>query len=306
MNDQATTLRLMAAAPTPGLNPLAGAAPMGIVRETAEARRARVIAVTSGKGGVGKSNVAVNLALELAARGRRVTLLDADLALANADVLLGLNPQYHLGHVLAGQQSLDEVIVDAGRGVRLIPGGSGVEELANLSREDHSRLVAELRAMEDASDYMVVDTAAGIAGNVTGVLRAAAEAVIITTPDPTAVVDAYAMIKVLHQHSPSKPVRVIVNNVIGIGEAEQIFAQLRSAAVRFLQHEIEYLGTIPHDPELVDAVREQVPVVEYAPETAASRAFRLIAKHLDQQRPAPPAAGRTPESFWGLLTESQA
>lgn len=265
------------------------------------------IAITGGKGGVGKSNIAVNVALALAARRRRVSLLDADFGLANADVLFGLNPQFHLGHVLAGQRELSEVVIETDGGVRLIPGGSGIEELANLPPEKNRRLIAELRAMERQSDYMIIDTAAGIAGNVTGVLRAAAEVVVVTTPDPTAVVDAYALIKVLHQHAPQKPLWVVVNDVVGIGDAEQTFAQLRGAALRFLKHNIEHLGTIPRDPELATAVREQVPVIEYAPETPASRAFRLIAKHLDQKhKTQAEAANTTASSFWNQLLQPEA
>jgi len=301
MIDQATTLRLMAAAspmsPSPSLrrDPSPDSLP--------EPYGARTIAVTSGKGGVGKSNTAVNLALELSRLGRRVSLLDADLALANADILLGLTPQYHLGQVLAGQRTLDEVIIELDRGVRLIPGGSGIEELANLSHEQHTRLIAELRAMEEASDYMLIDTAAGIADNVTGVLRAAAEVIVVTTPDPTSVVDAYAMIKVLHRYSPSKIIRIVVNDVVGLGDAEQVFSQLHAAAKRFLNHPLRYLGAVPRDSELAEAVREQTPVVEYAPEAPASRAFRLMAKHLDQTRsPAPAEADKPVNSFWSELT----
>lgn len=267
------------------------------------ATRTRTIAVTGGKGGVGKSNVAVNMALALGALKRRVSLLDADMGLANADVLLGLNPQFHLGHVLAGQRSLSEVVIETERGLRLIPGGSGVEELAALTYEQNRRLIAELRAMEEASDYMIIDTAAGIGGNVTGVLRAAAEVVVVTTPDPTAVVDAYALIKVLHRHTPRKPISIIVNDVVGVGDAEQTFAQLRAAAVRFLKHPLEHLGTIPRDPELAEAVREQTPILEYAPDAPASRAFRLIAKHLNQSSGMLSVNGNAVSSFWNALTE---
>jgi flagellar biosynthesis protein FlhG len=266
---------------------------------------ARSIAITGGKGGVGKSNVAVNVALELAFAGWRVTLLDADLALANADLLMGLNPQYHLGHVLSGERTLAEVIVETGHGVRLIPGGSGIEELANLSQSQHQRLIAELGAMEDSSDFLIIDTPTGIAHNVTTVLRAAGEVIIVTTPDPTAVVNAYATIKVLHRQSPAKPVGIIVNDVVGIGDAEETFAQINTAATRFLQHRLEHLGTIPRDSELADAVRRQIPVVNYAPQAPASRSLRLIAKRLIQiKQPSfdrPNASG----SFWRLLSESE-
>ncbi len=262
----------------------------------------RTLAVTSGKGGVGKSNVAVNVALEWAALGRRVSLLDADLALANADVLLGLNPQYHLGHVLQGQRSLREIVIEVAEGMRLIPGGSGVEELANLARAQHTRLIGELQALEAEADCMLIDTAAGIAENVTGVLHAADEVIIVTTPDPTAVVDAYAVIKVLHQHNPAKPLGVIVNDVVGIGDADRIFAQLQSAVTRFLGHKLTLLGTIPRDAQLAEAVRAQVPVVLYAPDAPASRSLRLIAKQLETEHSS--GSKRLPHqrSFWAALS----
>jgi flagellar biosynthesis protein FlhG len=265
-----------------------------------DARPARAVAVTGGKGGVGKSSFVVNVALELAEAGRRVTIFDADLALANADVLFGLSPKLHLGHVLAGRNSLDEVVIEAASGVRLIPGGSGVRELAELSRDEHTRLVAELRAMEQASDFMLIDTAAGVGGNVMGVLRAAAEAVVVTTPDPTAVVDAYATIKVMHQLAPRTPVWVVVNNAVGVGDAEAVFGQLSAAAARFLKRELNFLGSVPHDAELAGAVLRQQPVVWHAPEAPSSRAFRLIARHLDRRPPLAPF-GAGPASFWDGL-----
>jgi flagellar biosynthesis protein FlhG len=271
------------------------------VSQMSASTRMRTIAITSGKGGVGKSNIAVNVALELAVRGHRVSLFDADCALANTDVLLGLNPHYHLGHVLAGQRTLEQVVIEAAHGLRLIPGGSGTEELANLSYEQHARLVSDLQALEQDSDFMIIDTAAGIAANVTGVLRAAMEVVIITTPDPTAVVDAYATIKVLHQHAPSKPIKVVVNDVVGISDADRVFAQLRAVTTRFLNHQIEHLGMIPRDPELADAVREQTPVIEYAPDAPSSRALRLIARRLEKPQQGTFAAEKLAGSFWCSL-----
>lgn len=301
MNDQATTLRHLSI-------PVAAAAAGVVLAQGSDAparrTRTRTIAVTGGKGGVGKSNVAVNIALELAAAGWRVSLLDADLALANMDVLLGVNPQYHLGHVLTGERTLAEVVVETTNGVRLIPGGSGFEELANLSPSQQQRLIAELSAMEAESDFMIIDTAAGIGANVTSILRAASEVIIVTTPDPTAVIDAYATIKVLHRHSPTKPVWIIVNDVVGIGDAAQIFGQISGAATRFLQHPLEHIGTIPRDGELAEAVRRQIPVVVYAPQTPASRSLRLIAKQLDQVHRSSVNPADGPQPFWHLFIHS--
>jgi flagellar biosynthesis protein FlhG len=299
--DQATTLRLMAAVSLDGA--LSPTATLPVTDAPWPAGKlAQTIAVASGKGGVGKSNVAVNVALELAELGHRVTLLDADMALANADVLLGLTPKYHLGHVLTGQRTLQEVAIEVTDGLRLIPGGSGVAELANLTHDQHARLIAELRAIETDSDFMIIDTAAGIAGNVIGILKAVTEVIIVTTPDPTALVDAYATIKLMHQAASDTPIRIVVNDVVELGDAERVFKQLRTTTARFLNRDIEYLGTIPHDSELVDAVREQRPVVQYAPETPASRALRLIARHLEISR-----TGRNKgkkASFWSVLTSA--
>ena len=297
MYDQATTLRNLATA-RPELNLMASnkktelRSPVGHTCS---------IAITSGKGGVGKSNVAVNVSLQLAGAGWRVSLLDADLALANADVLLGLNPKYHLGHVLTGERSLDEVIVETSEGLRLIPGGSGIEGLANLSKSQQRRFIAELAAMEEKSDFLFIDSPAGIAHNVTTVMDAASAVIIVTTPDPTAVVDAYATLKVLHQTQPTKPVWLIVNDVVGIGDAEQIFNQIRAASDRFLQHPLEHLGSIPRDEELSEAVRRQIPVISYAPQSPASRSLRLIAKRLEEVHRSAAKPSDETASFWHSL-----
>ena len=298
--DQATTLRLMAAVSLDGT--LAPTATLPTEPLWATTKLAQTIAVASGKGGVGKSNVAVNVALELAELGHRVTLLDADMALANADVLLGITPKYHLGHVLTGQRTLQEVQIEVTEGLRLIPGGSGIAELESLSLEQQTRLIAELRAIETDSDFMIIDTAAGIAGNVIGILKAVAEVIIVTTPDPTALVDAYATIKLIHQFSTDTPIRIVVNDVVELGDADRVFKQLRTTTARFLNRDIDYLGAIPHDSELIEAVREQRPVVQYAPDTPASRALRLIARHLEINRTGRDRSKKA--SFWTMLSSA--
>ncbi len=298
--DQATTLRLMAALSLD--SSLAPHTTLPVEPLWLTTKLAQTIAVASGKGGVGKSNVAVNVALELAALGHRVTLLDADMALANADVLLGLTPQYHLGHVLTGQRTLQEVQIQVTDGLRLIPGGSGIAELASPSLDQQARLFTELRALETDSDFMIIDTAAGIAGNVIGILKAVAEVIIVTTPDPTALVDAYATIKLMHQSATDTPIHIVVNDVIELGDADRIFKQLRTTTSRFLNREINYLGTIPHDSELIEAVREQRPVVQYAPDTPASRALRLIARHLEINRTGRDKSKKA--SFWSVLSSA--
>jgi flagellar biosynthesis protein FlhG len=269
-------------------------------RPAPAARRVRSIAVTSGKGGVGKTNFVVNIALELAALGRSVALMDGDMALANANVLLGVSPAHHIGHVLSGQCSLEEVIIEVGHGLRLIPGSNGVAELASLSTRQHQQFIAELEAMENESDFLFIDTPSGLGHNVMGVLSAASEVIVVTTPDPTAIIDAYALIKTLDKHTPDKPIWIVVNNVTGINDGEAVFAQLSTVSSRFLKHAINYLGAIPQDSSLAEAVREQQPVVAYAPDGPASRSFRLVAKFLDQLRL---AADNHNGAFWRSLAE---
>jgi flagellar biosynthesis protein FlhG len=294
MNDQATTLRVMAstglAVGTPGTT-------------LPSPKQRRCLAVTGGKGGVGKSNLSLNLALELGLLGNYVALLDADFGLANIDLLCGAVPDFHLGHVLTGLKDLDEVTIDLADKVRLIPGGSGIEELANFSIAATPHIFARMRAMEENLDFMIIDTAAGIADNVSGVLASASEVVVVVTPEPTSIVDAYATIKLILRHSPTKPIAMVVNNIIGVGEAGQVFQSIRAAVRGFLDREIEFLGMIPHDSQVREAIREQVPVVQFAPNSSASRAIRLIAKQLNGKIRWNSDVPEI-ESFWELLTQN--
>lgn len=267
----------------------------------AAAKLMRTVAVTGGKGGVGKSNFAVNMALALGTYDKRVALLDADFGLANADILCGISPKYHLGHVVAGWKRLEEVTVPISESVQLIPSGSGIEELANVSIAAHTKILSQLKQMETAVDFMIIDTAAGVSENVIDVLVAADEVIIVATPDPTSIVDAYATIKIILRHAADKPIFVVVNQVIGIGDAEKVFEQVSYVSKRFLDYEIRFLGMIPYDGQLTEAVREQVPVIEYAPESPASRAIRLIAKHVHSRRPAHVTFSDQAQSFWNKL-----
>jgi len=267
-------------------------------------RRRRTLAITGGKGGVGKSNLAVNLALELGMLGDRVLLLDADFGLANVDLLCGVLPTFHLGHVVAGIKEISDITIDLSENVELIPGGSGVEELANLSVSARPQLLEKMRETEKNINFMLIDTAAGIADNVSGVLASASEIIVVVTPEPTSIVDAYATIKVILRTTLNKPIFVVINNVVGIGDAEQVFQSISSAVRGFLDFEVEFLGMIPHDPQVKDAVREQVPVVRYAPDAPASRAIRLIAKQLRKQRAQTTDLDEI-QSFWDNLANNQ-
>jgi flagellar biosynthesis protein FlhG len=275
---------------------------MGITTNTIAAKRTRSIAVTAGKGGVGKSNFSVNLSIELGKLGKQVMLLDADFGLANADLLCGLSPKFHLGHVVSGVKDLEEIVLNIAENVSLVPGGSGIEELVNFSFSTHAHTCVKLKEMEQLNDFMVIDTAAGIGSNVLGILTSASEVVVVVTPEPTSVVDAYATIKVILKYSPQKPISVVVNSATSFGEANKVFVQLDSAASSFLNRRLNFLGMIPQDAAVPEAVREQIPLVEYAPESPAARAVRLVAKQFVQQ---PGPATNNPEkieSFWNAFT----
>lgn len=305
INDQATTLRQLASTET--LDPAQfpdSADNSPHEPDLAIIKKMRSIAVTGGKGGVGKTNFSVNVALELGALGNSVTLLDADFGLANADLLCGVTPKYHLGHVITGSKELKEIAIEIGENVLLLPGGSGIEELANVSFAKNVELVRKLQKFEETADFLVIDTAAGIGESVSSVLLAATEIVVVTTPEPTAVVDAYATIKIIFKQSPDKKISLVVNNVSGIGEAEQVFKQLNTAAHRFLAHKIEFLGSIPRDTLVSEAVCDQIPVVKHSPETPASRAIRLIARQLQKQSQNDLTNQIKAQSFWHLLSEN--
>lgn len=278
--------------------------PISVQRSARNSRESRCVAITGGKGGVGKSNLAVNLSLELGLVGNQVALLDADFGLANADLLCGVSPSYHLGHVIQGLKSLDDIAIPLSDEVELIPGGSGIEELANFSLGSRPHILSQMQAMEEDLDYMVIDTAAGIAENVSGILAAASEIIIVVTPEPTSIIDAYATIKVILRHKKDSSIALVVNNAVGIGDAEQVFQSISTATREFLDHKIEFLGMVPADSQVTEAVRAQVPVTQFAPGCPASRAIRLIAKNLHKKlHQNPQAAGVL--SFWEQFAGSQ-
>ncbi len=302
MNDQASTLRFLATA-NQHKNMSETQLLTNLRNTTKSTKQPRCIAITGGKGGVGKSNLAVNLAFELGALGNYVSLLDADFGLANIDLLCGVSPKFHLGHVISSLKDLEDIRIGLTEKVSLIPGGSGVEELTKLSVNTHPHIFEKLRMMEEDVDFMLIDTAAGIAEGVISVLISAAEIVVVATPEPTSIVDAYATIKIILRYAPSKPISIVVNNVVGIGDAEQVFQSLNSAVQNFLGHRIEFLGMIPNDSHLPEAVREQVPLVQLSPDAPASRAIRLIAKQLHSNKQKDTGLIEI-KSFWDLLAQN--
>lgn len=240
----------------------------------------RVLAVTSGKGGVGKTNVVANLAYGLSKLGMRVMVLDADVGLANMDVLLGLSPEFHLGHVLSGQKRLREIIVNGPGGMRIIPASSGVQELVDLKREQRLSVMAELNALDGDIDILLIDTSAGISSNVTYFNLLADEIIVIASSEPTSITDAYALMKVLFLKYGEKSFRLLVNAIRDEKEAKEVFLNLSTVAERFLNLSIDYWGYIPTDENLRKAVCKQKLLMELYPDSKASLCFGRLAKKI--------------------------
>ena len=248
-----------------------------------DARNPRVIAVTSGKGGVGKTNVVTNLAVSLSELGRKVVILDADLGLANIDVLLGLTPRYHLGHLLFGDKSLSDILVQGPKGVRVLPASSGMQHMTELTSAQRNRLMNCFTSLEADTDYFVIDTAAGISRNVLHFLLSSQEIIVVSSPEPTAIVDAYAVIKIILTENPKKQIQVLINSVEHADEALDVYLQINSVVQRFLNRELDFLGHVELDSLLVKAVRSQMLVTQKYPDAPSSRCFRDIARRICKQ-----------------------
>jgi flagellar biosynthesis protein FlhG len=260
----------------------------------------RVIAVTSGKGGVGKTNLVTNLAVEMARLGRRVLLVDADLGLANVDIVLGLTPQATLAEVLRGECSIHDVLLTGPAGIRVLPAASGVAEITHLSSEDRLRLLGELDQLESEFDVVLLDTGAGISENVLFFASAAQEIVVVAIPEPTSIADAYALMKVLGARHAARRFRLVVNMVRSAEEGRDVYARLSDVAGRFLDVSIDYLGHILMDPAVRRAVTQRRPMCLVFPEAPASRAILGLAKRILMSRYSDGSTGRQ-QLFWRRL-----
>lgn len=243
----------------------------------------KIIAVTSGKGGVGKTNVVANLSISLSELGKKVVVLDADFGLANIDVLLGLTPHYHLGHVLFGNKTLSEIMVQGPKGIRIIPASSGLQQMSELTLAQRNHLVESFANLDSDTDYFIIDTAAGISRNVIHFLLSAQEVIVVSAPEPTAIVDAYAVIKIILAEDHRKQIQVLINSVERAEDAQDVFCQINSVVRRFLNREIGYLGHIEHDSHVPQAVRSQTVVTHRFPNAPASRCFRELASRIAQR-----------------------
>lgn len=249
-------------------------------RARAKRRNPHVITITSGKGGVGKTNITANLAYLLRQLRRRVMILDADLGLANIDIVLGLAPQYNISHVLSGEKRLSDIVVTGPAGIEILPASSGVVESTNITEAQKLMLLEQLEELETNFDYLLIDTEAGISNNVVYFSLAAQTTVVIVTPEPTSLADAYALIKVLSSTYRQSEFRILLNEVSGEYEALQVFKQLTTVTDRFLDVSIDYLGFVPRDPRVGESVRAQKPFTELYPGGAAAKALKEVAREI--------------------------
>ncbi len=256
-----------------------------------------VVSVTSGKGGVGKTNTVANLAIALAHMGRRVLLLDADLGLGNLDILLGLAPKYNIGHFLRGEKTLPEVLIKGPAGIWILPATSGLSELTSLSVEERLTISAHIEELGDKIDFMIIDTAAGISENVLFFNMAAHEIIVVASPEPTSITDAYALIKVMHRKYGERSFRLLVNSVKSRTEGLDVYRKLSLVAAKFLNVSVDYLGCVLYDENLPNSVIQQRAVIEAFPSSAASICYRELARELDQLQPRTDVNGGL-QFFW--------
>jgi flagellar biosynthesis protein FlhG len=241
----------------------------------------RTLSICSGKGGVGKTNVSVNLAVAMAARGQRVALLDADLAMANVDVLLGLQQKGNLSHVIAGERSLEQIVIDGPRGLRVVPAASGVAALAGLTTAEHAGLINAFSELSAELDVLVVDIAAGISGAVTSFAAATQEVCVVVCDEPASMTDAYALIKVLSRDHGVSRFRILASMVPDEQQGYRLYRKLASVCERFLEVALVYMGALPEDPYVRKAVQRQAAVVDAYPRSRIARAFDRLADDID-------------------------
>jgi flagellar biosynthesis protein FlhG len=231
---------------------------------------------------VGKTNISINLSIALASMGRKVFLLDADLGLANIDILLNLTPMYTLEHVLSGEKSINDIILDGPGNIKILPASSGVVEMTEMDRDQQAHLFRKLGEIEKEIDYLVIDTGAGIAPHTLRFVANSDEVLIVATPEPSSMTDAYSLIKIMVTRYQVNKFRVIANNVVSPAEGRQVYDRLQKVTRDFLKTEIEFMGHVLKDPLLVKSVRAQCPLLQSYPEAPASRCLLAIARGIEQ------------------------
>ena len=282
------------------------------LRQLAAAGRMRsplkVYAVTSGKGGVGKTNITANLATVMARAGKRVLVIDADLGLANTEIIMGVKPRYHFGDLITRGLSIEDVMVECPGGAMLLPAGSGVAALTHLTDEQKMRFVEAVDPLEEMFDVVLIDSGAGIGENVIFFVGAAQEAILVVSPEPTSLVDAYAAVKVLSQKAGVQTFNVIVNPVVDEMAARGVFQKLTTVTGKFLEAKVRHMGYVPRDENLHRAIMAQRPVCEMFPSSPSARAIAVIAaRFMEDKSPSDAAVGGGLKLMWQrLFRDSQA
>ena len=266
----------------------------------------RVLAVSSGKGGVGKTNIVANLAYALSKRGKKVLVVDADLGLNNIDILLGLASKKHIGHVLSGESNVEDIILQGPEGIHVLPAGDGLQELTQLETEKKMVLMDELDRVSRNYDYLIFDTGAGISPNVTFFCSAAHETILVATTEPTSLTDVYALMKVLHNKHSQKHFRLIVNSVVSEREAQGVFRNLTAVTDRFLKGvSVEYLGHIFQDPNVPKAIRQQKAFLEIYPFSKFSGCINELAEKIYKEKPKSLSGDSNQPYFWRSAFQAQ-
>ncbi|WP_235605383.1 MinD/ParA family protein [Rheinheimera salexigens] len=237
----------------------------------------KVISISGGKGGVGKTNVSLNLAMALAQLGKSVMVLDADLGLANCDVMLGLRVEKNLSHVLSGEVSLDDIIIEGPFGIKIIPASSGSQSMTELAPAEHAGLIRAFGEMQTAVDVLLVDTAAGISDMVLSFSRASQDVLVVVCDEPSSITDAYALMKILSRDHGVDRFKIVANMVRSVKEGQELFAKLTRVTDRFLDVNLELVATIPYDENVRKAARKQKAFIDVFPKTAASMAIKSLA-----------------------------
>ena len=280
MSSQATTLKRMA-------------------YEKMRGSSLRVLAVSSGKGGVGKTNFVANLAYALSKRGEKVLVVDADLGLNNIDILLGLAPKKHIGHLLSGEATVEDIILHGPADINILPAGDGLQEWTQLPPEKIILLMDELDRVSQGYDFLIFDTGAGISNNVTYFCSAAHETILIATTEPTSLTDVYALMKTLHLKHAQKHFRMVINSVSSEREAQGVYSNLTAVTDRFLKDiSVEYLGYILHDANVPKAVRQQKAFLELYPFSKFSVCINELSEKISKEKPSPLSSERDQPYFW--------
>jgi flagellar biosynthesis protein FlhG len=264
---------------------------------------ARVVAITSGKGGVGKTNIVANLGFALSQLGKKVLILDADFGLGNLDVLLGVAPKYNISHVIRGDKTIEEILEEGPGKIKILPAASGIQELTQLTHDQKMQFFTHLDRLIDDMDILLIDTAAGISSNVMDFNVMAHEIIVVVSPEPTSITDAYALMKVLSLKYAEKSCKLLVNQVASPREAQDVFRQLDLVTDRFLDIRIDYFGCVLRDDNLTRGVKHQRLVSDLYPESKASRCFSELAKRMSKLSPASRPKGNT-NLFWHHLVRT--